>query len=414
MSVCHKPCRYPQGTIGDHSPSRASIRFLVACVCLGVAAFILPPAASAEAEASCTKVAGPTGDDSASGTAGNPFGTVQRLVNSLVPGQTGCLRAGIYEQEELTLATPGVRLTSFPGERAQIAGRIRVSGTGVSVDHLTLNGHNSRDLPSPTINADDVAFRGNDVSSPRSLSCFLLGGTTEVRRPVIEGNRIHDCGEPATLLGAGIYMSNVDDAEIVENTIYDNAQRGIKIGPDSQGALIRGNVIDGNPLGLNFSGVDESASSNNLVEHNVIANSTRWWNVQTYWPGRAGSGNLVRRNCLHGGNPDSDYNQDGGVSGDDEGFTVEENLIAEPDYIDRDAKDFRLREESPCREVYPAGDGLGVSESGGDGRSGGEGLVARILDEISSPAPGWILLISAFLLIALGRWQWRSWAGRGR
>jgi hypothetical protein len=413
MSARHKPCRDAQETTGDRSPSRASIRFLVACVCLGVVAFALPPPASAEAEASCTRIASPVGDDSASGTAGNPYATVQRLVDSLDAGQTGCLRAGIYEQDELTLARPGIRLTSFPGEQVQIAGRIRVSGAGVSVDHLTLDGR-SPHLPSPTINADDVAFRDNDVSSPHSGGgCFALGGTTEVRRSVIEGNRIHDCGEPATLAGHGIYMSNVDDAEIVDNLIYDNADRGIKVGPDSQGALIRANVIDGNPIGLNFSGVDESASSDNLVEHNVIAYSTRWWNVQTYWPDRVGSGNLVRRNCLHGGNPDPDYNQDGGVS-DDDGFTAEENLIAEPDYVDRDAKDFRLREESPCRGVYPAGDGLGISESGGDGHSGGVGLLARILEEISSPAPAWTVLIAAFLLIALGRRQWRSWAGRSQ
>jgi Right handed beta helix region len=372
------------------------------------------PAASPAAEMSCTKVASPTGDDFAPGTAGNPYATAQRLVDSLVPGQTGCLRAGSYEQEELTLATPGIRLTSFPGEQALIAGRIRVYGAGVSVDHLTLDGRSPRDLPSPTINADDVAFRDNDVSSPHFRSCFALGGTTEVRRPVIEGNRIHDCGDPATLLGHGIYMSDVDDAEIVDNLIYDNADRGIKVGPDSQGALIRGNVIDGNPIGLNFSGVGTSASSNNLVEHNVIANSTRWWNVQTYWPDRVGSGNLVRRNCVHGGNPDPDYNQDGGVS-DDDGFTAEENLIAEPDYVDRDAKDFRLSEESPCRAVYPAGDRLGASESGGDGSSGGVDLVAKILDPIASSATAiGLIALSIFTLAALGFWEWRSWAGRGQ
>jgi parallel beta-helix repeat protein len=54
-------------------------------------------------------------------------------------------------------------------------------------------------------------------------------------RPRIERNRIHDCGKPATLSGHGIYMQNVDDAEIVGNTIYDNADRGIKVGPDSKG-----------------------------------------------------------------------------------------------------------------------------------------------------------------------------------
>jgi hypothetical protein len=336
---------------GDGSPSRASIRSLVACVCIGVAAFALPPAASAEAEASCAKVASPTGNDSASGTAGNPYATARRLATSLVSGQTGCLRAGTYQQEELTLATPGIRLTSFPGERATLVGRLRVTANAIAVDRLRLDGRNLRGLPSPTINADDVIFRRNDVSSSGSGVCFILGSTTEVRHSVIKANRIHDCGVPASVYDHGIYLQDVDDAKIVRNTIYDNASRGIKVGPDSHGALIRRNVIDGNAIGLNFSGDGTSASSDNVVERNVIANSTRFWNVQSYWPGPVGGGNVVRGNCVHGGNPDPRYNQDGGVS-DDDGFTAQQNQIAAPRYVNRKAKDFRLRKNSPCRAAY--------------------------------------------------------------
>jgi hypothetical protein len=88
-----------------------------------------------------------------------------------------------------------------------------------------------------------------------------------------------------------------------------------------------------------------------VVAHNVISNSTRFWNVQTYWSGEQGTGNAVRRNCLHGGNSDPYYNQRGGVSAE-HGFTSEDNLIAAPDFIDRGRKDFRLRSDSPCRQVY--------------------------------------------------------------
>jgi parallel beta-helix repeat protein len=333
---------------------------LAACIwALALAAFAVPSAGQA-GKGGCTKFAGPAGDDSASGTAAKPYATAQRLADALRAGETGCLRAGTYQQEELTLATSGTRLTSYPGEQATLVGRLRVTADRVTVDGLTLDGRNLDDLNSPTINADDVIFRRNDVSSPGSGGCFILGSVTEIRHPVVEDNRIHDCGEPATLYGHGIYMQDVNDAEIVGNTIYDNADRGIKVGPDSQGALIQGNVIDGNPIGLNFSGEGTRASSDNLVEHNVIANSTRWWNVQTYWPDRVGSGNLVRRNCLHGGNPNPDYNQDGGVSGDD-GFTAEGNLVAEPDYFDREAKDFRLREQSLCWAVYASAGGPGYA-----------------------------------------------------
>jgi hypothetical protein len=322
---------------------------LLACTCvLAVAIFVLFSRVAPAGTGVCARVTGP----SPSGPA------AQRLVDALAPGETGCLRAGTYRQSELTVATPRIRLTSYPGERATLVGRLRVNAEGVTVDHLTLEGSNPRDLPSPTINADYVAFRDNEVSSPHSRSCFLLGGTSEVRRPVIDGNRIHNCGEHASVWGSGIYMSNVDEAQIVGNEIFDNSQRGIKVGPDSQGALIRGNVIDGNPIGLNFSGDDTGASSNNRVERNVIANSTRWWNVQTYWPGPVGSGNLVRRNCIFGGNPDSYYNEDGGIS-DDRGFTAQNNRVAKPGYVNRKARDFRLRKSSMCRRKYTSAPGSG-------------------------------------------------------
>jgi glycosyltransferase involved in cell wall biosynthesis len=325
----------------------AAIGSLVASIC-AVAALAFAATAAGAAKASCAKVASPNGDDSASGTADRPYTTAQRLVSSLTAGETGCLRAGAYRQGELTLATPAIRLTSYPGERAILAGRLRVTGDRVTVERLTLDGRNARHLPSPTINADGVTFRDNNMSNRHTSSCLVLGGTTEVKRPVIKGNRIHDCGVTTTNFDHGIYMNDVDGARIIGNSIYRNGSRGIKVGPDSQWARIRGNVIDGNPVGLSFSGDESSASSGNVVTRNVISNSTRYWNVQSYWTGSVGSGNVVRRNCVHGGNPDSQYNENGGIS-DGPGFSAVGNLIATPAYVNRKAKDFRLRKDSACR-----------------------------------------------------------------
>jgi hypothetical protein len=333
--------------------ARAAAALIASVSAIALAVLATTPGAAVAAKPACAKVASPNGDDSASGTAGSPYATAQRLVSSLAPGETGCLRAGTYRQEELTLATRGITLTSYPGERAILTGRLRVTADRVTVERLTLDGRNAPDLPSPTINADNVIFRGNDVSSRRSGICFILGSLEKVRHPVIKRNRIHNCGQPGGIPDHGIYMQDVRGARIVRNTIYDNAERGIKIGPDSQKALIRGNVIDGNPIGLNFSGDESGASSGNVVTRNVISNSTAYWNVQSYWPGPVGSGNVVTHNCVHGGNPDSDYNENGGIS-DGPGFSATGNLIASPDYVNRGAKNFRLRSDSECRGVYGA------------------------------------------------------------
>jgi Right handed beta helix region len=310
-----------------------------------------PGSRPAESHIRCAGFAAPGGSDSSPGTFARPYRTVQKLVDALGPGQTGCLRRGRYSEAEVTIDKPGIRLTSYRGSGAILIGRLRVNAPRVKVDRLRLDGRNPRGLPSPTINADDVVFRDNNVSSRGGSSCFLLGGVTHVRHSVIVSNRIHNCGVTGSDLDHGIYMSHVDRAQIVGNTIYDNASRGIKVGPESQAGLIRRNVIDGNPIGLTFSGDDDDTSSHNVVAHNVISNSTRWWNVQTYWPGEQGTGNVVSRNCLHGGNSDPYYNQRGGVS-EAHGFASEDNVIAAPNFVDRGAKDFRLRGDSPCRQVY--------------------------------------------------------------
>jgi hypothetical protein len=324
---------------------------LAAALALFVALGPLQGSTPAASHPNCARFASPAGSDASPGTFAQPYRTVQKLVDELRPGQTGCLGKGRYREQEVTITTPGIRLTISSGKRATLIGRVRVNAAGVKVDRLKLDGRNPRDLPSPTINADRVVFRDNDVSSRGGSSCFLLGGTTQVRRSMIVANRIHDCGVRSTNYDHGIYMSDVDRARIIGNAIYDNGSRGIKIGPDSQGALIRGNVIDGNPIGLTFSGDEVSTSSHNVVVHNVISNSTRWWNVQTYWPGEQGTGNVVRQNCLHGGNSNPHYNERGGVS-EEHGFISAHNLIAAPSYIDRGAKNFRLRGDSPCWRVY--------------------------------------------------------------
>jgi hypothetical protein len=331
---------------------RAADASLIALACVIAAALVaLAPSAAIATNLNCTKVASPTGDDSASGTASRPYATAQRLANSLTSGETGCLRAGTYRQDELTVATPGIRLISYPGERAILAGRLRVTASRVTVERLTLDGRNARDLPSPTINADNVVFRRNDVSSRGSGICFIFGSLEVVRHPVLKRNRIHDCGQPGGIPDHGIYMQDVRGARVVRNTIYDNAERGIKIGPDSQRALIRGNVIDGNPIGLNFSGDGSNASSGNVVTRNVISNSTGYWNVQSYWPGPVGTRNVVSRNCVHGSNSDPHYNENGGIS-DGPGFVAAENVTAIPDYVNRQGKNFSLRADSMCRAVY--------------------------------------------------------------
>jgi parallel beta-helix repeat protein len=259
------------------------------------------------------------------------------------------------------MTTPGVTVSSYPGERATLIGRLWVAkrATGVAVTSLNLRGRNRADLPSPIITASDTVWRGNDVTNRHDETiCFHLGSGTlgDADRTLIEDNRIHHCGKlPAANHHHGIYVLHADDSIIRDNLIYGNADRGINLYPNAQRVLIENNVLDGNGEGIMFAGSTHSASSGNVATGNIISNSKIRWNVESFWPGEVGTGNRVYDNCLFASNPRSaHYNENGGVK-PPVGFTAVQNLLADPLYLNRLLADFRLQPESPCQGYGPEG-----------------------------------------------------------
>lgn len=321
--------------------------FLPAGVSGGVSRDSAPPAP-------CTHFAATSGSDRGPGTKERPYRTVKRLVASLSAGGRGCLLGGVFA-EDVTIGRGGrpgnpLVLRSAPGMRATIVGRVWVTDAAndVVVSGLGLDGRNGRGLPSPTVNGDRITFAGNDVTNGHTAICFNLGSDRYgvARDVVIERNRIHDCGRlPRTNHDHGVYLEATRGVVIRGNWIYDNADRGIQLYPDAQGSLIESNVLDGNGTGVIISGGSddtgrETASSDNVVRLNVISNSVGRFNVESYWSGPTGTGNVVERNCL--------WNGARGDLGEELGFDARDNLIADPEFVDRVAKDFRLREASPC------------------------------------------------------------------
>lgn len=223
-------------------------------------------------------------------------------------------------------------------------------GDGATVENLALDGI-SGDGPSPTVNANDVVFRGNDVTNGHTAICFVLGDDQYgvANDTLIENNRIHDCGRlPATNHDHGIYVAHASGTVIRDNLIYDNADRGVQLYPDADDSLVTGNVIDGNGEGLIISGNDTKESENNLIEHNLITNSAIRYNVESHWPGSVGDGNIVRENCVFGGARDDG---EGGIETPAEGFEASDNLIVDPLYVGPEAGDYALEEDSPCSEL---------------------------------------------------------------
>ena len=346
---------------GSHPRSAArkqfrscSIVVVSAVVSLLLLGFTPAPALAAP----CTTFASPSGSDSGAGTEAQPFGSAQKLVDSLHAGDTGCLRSGSYPGN-VTISREGsagapVAITSYPGERATIAGKLWITDTAnfVVVSSLSLDGRNADGLPSPIVNGDDVTFTDDDVTNHHTGICFDLGATTYGRayRTVIQRSRIHNCGQlPATNLDHGIYVEHATSATIVDNQVFDNADRGLQLYPDAQGSYIARNAIDGNGEGVLIAGGSEDygqqASNDNVIEQNVITFSTQRNNVESRWDAAlVGQRNVVRDNCIYGGALDGANH---GLASD-YGFVSSNNVMADPRYTDRAGKDFRLRPDSPC------------------------------------------------------------------
>ena len=291
----------------------------------------------------CTRIASPTGSDRARGTATRPYRTVRRLLGALHAGQVGCLEAGTYTQN-VEIVGGGRRghpltLRSLPGQTATIQGRLWIarSAAFVTIEDLKLDGK-SRDpachgvpCPSPTVDAEHATFAFDDVTNEHTAICFDLGNRSYgiAVDTLITRSRIHDCGLlPATNHNHGIYVEAARNTTIVHNLIADNADRAIQFYPQSIGSRIENNLIIGNGEGVDFSGLGNLTSSDNIVRGNVIVDSQRGANVYSYYaPGTpAGKGNHVDGNCI-GGNPVG--NPDGVLGvGPPVGFTLRNNIAA--------------------------------------------------------------------------------------
>ena len=303
----------------------------------------------------CDRFASPGGSDSAPGTQSRPVRSPQRLVDVLQPGQTGCFGEGVYRFGRVQLNERRITLTAYGSTSVVLKGSIRVdpSGRRSRVTDVSIKGPGNQ--VTVLIQATRFSLRGSNITNlHRHSSCVLTGSYYSRRAPRgihIVGNRIHDCGEiPRTNHDHGIYVAHSRRAVIKRNWIYDNADRGIQLYPRAQRSIIKGNVIDHNGTGINFSGVGGVTSNHNLVRGNIISRSVVRWNAASGPTGPRARGNVVRGNCVFASN--RRFRSNGGIEKPSRNFRARHNRIAKPQFMHPGSGDYRLRASSRCRGVY--------------------------------------------------------------
>ena len=289
---------------------------------------------------------------------------LQRFIDSLRPGDRGCLPPGGYRAKKLTFSRsgrPGAPITvqsTDPDHPATIHGVVwvRDDANYVTLEDLAIVG-GSTVLPAAIVNGDHSVWNRVDVSNPPSGGtpggiCFSLGNTDTwgyAGSTTIENSRIHDCG-PTTNTNHGIYAQATSGRTvIVGNWIFDNGDRGVQFYPAAQNILVAHNVINGNGSGIIFAGdgTRRFARQHRPRQHHQQLEGALERRKLVSRPAAVGAGNVLVHNCVWASASDKYYDARGGVSGPD-GYTVADNVVQRPQFVSASLGDLRLRTPSGC------------------------------------------------------------------
>lgn len=292
------------------------------------------------------------------GSKRNPFSSPQALVSALSPGQTGCLRGGVYDMagSELSFFRSGdagspITLRSYPGERATIVGGpvyIPARSDYIRIQKVNIDTSSTGQVGVQIMSTDDALIGDRITNHADRATCIILGsnaGWGEAVGTVLRNDVIHDCGSPLDgNQDHAIYFDNSVNARITHNTIWGTAGFAIHLYENARGNVIRQNVIDHNRYGVIFAGNAGYRTSGNIVSANVIADTTEGYAVSSWWNGPVGVGNVLSDNCIY-------QAAKGAISRPTTGFKAIGNVIARPLFVDAREHRFGLLPGSGCLHV---------------------------------------------------------------
>jgi hypothetical protein len=302
-----------------------------------------------------------SGSDSNPGTSVKPWRTIQKALDTLRPGQTAAVMAGVY-RESLVMRRAGTALApitvqSYPGEMAivQPAGvgemdyplritsgaayfRFRAFVVEDAPLDTTVNVYvAAQDKPYP----HDIEISGCEIRS--STGTGLLAEPNSFRVKVL-GNVVHDNGLGTAHQHQGIYFQGKDGV-IARNVVYGQPNGfGIQVRAGAKRVLVANNTAVGNSL----SGIVVENSATRVTVVNNISAFNGGWAVYGY---DSGEGPVLPGNVAH-----HNLGYENGSGGFSNGgrpvidFSADRNVVANPKFVDRDVHDYHLRPNSPARD----------------------------------------------------------------
>lgn len=258
----------------------------------------------------------PTGSCSTVVAAG---GSVAAALQNARAGQTICLRGGTYAQH-ISIDPPNgtaaarITLTSYPGERAVIAGLVRFSGLDywtISGIGFTWNGGAYDEHMVKITGGTGWFLNGVEMWGAQSFANLLVAGSPQSW--TISGSAFHDThgGEDDGNRSHNLYVNAPNGNNgLIQGNVFNNAPKGynVKLSGSSLGTdgtdnvVFRGNTLtNANRANLLLG----NAANNNVVEGNVFGGARDGWAIRL-WDLR-GSGNIIRNNVYGAASLCNDY-----------------------------------------------------------------------------------------------------------
>ncbi len=305
--------------------------------------------------AACTKVA-------------QPGPNLKAFVNSLTPGDVGCLRAGVHGARgaEIFMTASGtqaspITLRGYPGEAMPtILGYFPIGGQYIVISGLLFDGPTglvNANPPNPAVERSPIAVYGSNVEinhseirNSLSRAGIYLQDAYNTR---LIGNYIHDNGnfsDPGTAnLDHGIYFGS-GSGLIANNLIERNYAFGVHLYPSASNVIVQQNTIVRNGRsGVIIGGWTTNCPNtgcppqptNNLIVNNIIAFNA-YYAFQSFE--LTTTGHIIKNNILWGnagGDIPSDERLTRGLT-----FVNQNNNIADPRFVA--ASNYRLQNGSPA------------------------------------------------------------------